>query len=238
MDDIPKSATWILSGATVAAAVVTLVGLAPRLAGAYPGWLQAAIILVLAGFVCGCVAVVLQLLGVTSGALGRHFAVGSVAAGMAFVVAGTAVLALSYQATLSKEDVPRLTLSVTGNDDEMATVKAKFEADGLDPGQSLIVDLIAVKRGTAIPVGVGQLTPGHRFYRAAIGSDSSGKVTSEIETDIKRADFEIVVAEVWPGPLNVESSAPNNQVASTAMCGNVGTKNKDPRSCAYAEVPA
>jgi hypothetical protein len=163
MDDIPKSATWILSGT-----------------------------------------------------LGRRFAVCSVAAGMACVVVG------------SKEDVPRLTLS----DHDMASVKAKFEADGLDPGQSLIVDLIVVKRGTAIPVGVGQLTPGHRFYRAAIGSDSTGKVTSEIETDIKRGDYEIVVAEVWPGPLDVQTSAPNNQAASTAMCGNVSRDKKDPRSCA------
>lgn len=242
MDDIPKSATWILGGSTVAAAVVTLVGLAPRLAGAHPGALRSAIILILVGLVCGCAAVIIQLIGANSGksALFSRLGIGSVALGMVCVVGGTAVLALSYQDTLGTDDVPRLTLSVTRADNDMATVKAKFEADGLDPGQSVILNLVAVKRDIAIRVGVGQVTPGHRFYRAQIGSDSTGKVTSEIETDIRRDNYQIVVAEVWPEPLGVNNEAPNNQEASTALCANVGKKDgtTDPRSCAYAEVPA
>jgi hypothetical protein len=242
MDDIPKSATWILGGASVATVVVTLVGLAPRLAGTYPLWVQVAIGCILTGLVCGCAAVIFQLIGArTTPPRSQGRAIVSVAIGMAFVVAGTGVLAVSYSVTLSKEDVPRVALSVAG-DEAMATIKVKFEADGLDPGQSLIVDIIAVDRKTPVPSGVSQMVPGHRIYRAAIGSDSTGKVTSEIETVIQRADYKIVVAEVWPGPLDVDSSAPNNQSADTKMCGNVGIpeKGKDKkaiRSCAYAAVP-
>lgn len=239
MDDVPKSATWILGGATVAATVVTLVGLAPRVAGAYPGWLTVAISLILIGLVCGCTAIVLELIraGGTSSKLSR-FGIGSVAAGMVCILAGTGVIAVCYIATLSTDDVPRLTLSVTGIDRDMATVKVKFEADGLNPGQSVVVNLIAVERATNIRVGVDQVTPGHRFYRATIGSDSTGKVSSDIETGIRREEYQIVVAEVWPVPLEEDKTAPNNQEASTALCGNVGKNDKtDPRSCAYALVP-
>jgi hypothetical protein len=239
MDDVPMSATWILGGATIAAPVVTLVGLAPRLAGAYPTWLTIAIVLILLGLVGGCTAIVLQLAsaGRTNPKPSRG-GITSVAIGMACVVLGTAVIAVSYIVTLSTDDVPRLTLSVTGIDRDMATVKVKFEADGLNPGQSVVVNHIAVQRNTTIRVGVDQVTPGHRFYRATIGSDSTGKVSSDIETAIRREDYQIVVAEVWPVPLEVDKTAPNNQEASTALCGNVGKNDKrDPRSCAYTLIP-
>jgi hypothetical protein len=49
MDDIPKSAAWILSGFSAAAAAVTLVGLAPRLSDAHPAALRVAIILIIVG---------------------------------------------------------------------------------------------------------------------------------------------------------------------------------------------
>jgi hypothetical protein len=157
---------------------------------------------------------------------------------MACVVIGTAIIAGSYIVTLSTDDVPRLTLSVTGIDRDVATVKVKFEADGLDPGQSVVVNLIAVKRTTNVRVGVDQVTPGRRFYRATIGSDSTGKVSSDIETAIRREEYQIVVAEVWTAPLKEDKTAPNNQEAGTALCGNVGKNGTtDPRSCAYALVP-
>jgi hypothetical protein len=254
MDDIPKSAAWILSGSSVAAAMVTLVGLAPRLAGAYPKTLVAAIILIVLGLVCGCAAAIVHLVGANRGtaaaqgdtpgqagsAFGSHrgIAIGSIAMGMVLILLGTAVIAVTYALTLSTRDVPRLTLSVADAEQPgLATVKVKFEADGLNPGQFIVVDLIALHRDTVIPVGVEQIVPdGHRIYRAAIGSDSKGQVTSEIQTNVHRKDFGIVVAQVWPGPLDTNSLASNNLRAGTSLCGDI--IKKESRSCAYAEIPA
>jgi hypothetical protein len=240
MDDIPKSAAWILSGSSAAAAIVALIGLAPRVASAYPAWLRVAIVLILIGFMCGAIAVMFYLIGVSRSPATRNngWALAFIAAGMACVVGGTAVLAIAYQQTLSTHDVPRLTLSVSSaGEPQFATVKVKFEADELNPGQFIVVDMIAVARDTVakMPAGVGQVVPGHRFYRAAIGSDSTGKVTSEVDTNIRRGDYGLVVAEVWPGPLNADTLAPNNQQASTRLCSDI--VKSEVRSCAYAEVP-
>jgi hypothetical protein len=229
-----------LSGSSAAAGIVALVGLAPRVASAYPGWLRVAIVLVLIGVVCGAISVICYLVGVGRSPAGgnNNWPVGFVAGGMAFIVGGTAILAIAYQQTLSTHDVPRLTLSVSGAaEPQFATVKVKFEADELNPGQFIVVDMIALARDTVakMPAGVGQLVPGHRFYRAAIGADSAGKVTSEVETSIRRADYGLVVAEVWPGPLNTATLAPNNQQASTRLCSDI--VKSEVRSCAYAEVP-
>lgn len=255
MDDIPKSVVWVLGGSSVAIGMLTLVGLAPRLAGAYPWPLFIAIMFIVLGLVFGCTAAILQLLAanrthgptesdsttpaVASSNRHRSLAIGSVALGMASILIGTAVLAVAYALTLNTDDVPRLSLSVSGADQpDLATVKVKFEADDLNPGQFIVVDLIALPRvppGVKIPASRGARVPGRRIYRGAIGSDSKGQVTSEIQTNIHREDVGIVVAEVWPGPLNTDSSTPNNLHADTQMCGDI--QRKEIRSCAYAEVP-
>jgi hypothetical protein len=161
----------------------------------------------------------------------RRSAISFIAAGMICVVAGTAVLAFSYANTLETDDIPRLTLSVSSDPDhvELATVKVKFEADGLDPGAFLVADLIALQRGDSDNFG-------DRIYRAAVGADSSGRVTSDIETDIHRKDYRLIVAQVWPGPLPPPNRIANNAPALTSLCGDI-YENDDPRSCAWSEVP-
>ena len=139
--------------------------------------------------------------------------------------------------TLSTHDAPRLTLSIAdASRPELATVNVKFEADELNPGTFVMVDVIALPRNISIPVGKDKVVPnGHRIYRAAIGSNAKGQVTSEIQTTVHRQDFGIVVAQVWPGPLNATSSSPNNQIAGTSLCNDI--ESGEFRSCAYAEVP-
>jgi hypothetical protein len=247
MDDIPKSAAWILSGASVAAALVSLVGLAPRVAGAYPGWLRFAIILIVVGFILGAIAVIINLFGLQREASGSNRlitpAITSTAAGMIFVIAGAAVIAFAYQETLSVHDVPRLTLSVAdAAQSDLATVKVKFEADELNPGQFTVVDIVVVDRDTAanIPKHPQPYVSGRRVYRSAIGADSTGKIISEVDTDVHRKDSGIVVAEVWPGPLRDAQGgstlASNDQDATTQLCSDI-TNTGTMRSCAYAIVP-
>jgi hypothetical protein len=114
-------------------------------------------------------------------------------------------------------------------------VKLKFDADGLNPGQFIVVDLIPLPVGAA-PDGRGATATGRRIYRGAIGSDGKGQVTSEVQTFVSRDKVGIVVAEVWPGPLTEDTSAPNDQIADTKMCGDIQVR--EIRSCAYADVPS
>ena len=244
MDDIPKTITWVLGGSSVVAALLSLIGLAPRLVGAYPQWVQAAIGCIVLGLASGCAATIFYILKGTGDtpvnpsreAKWRHCAIISVAVGLISTLTATAILAVSYATTLRTPDVPRLALSVSdANQPDVATVKVKFEADGLHPGIFLVVDIIGVATGTSVRVGFDQFTPGHRVYRAAIGSDANGQITSEIQTNIHRKDYRVVVAQVYPGPLSIDNRAPNNTEASTKLCSDIVTK--EVRSCAYAEVP-
>jgi hypothetical protein len=237
VEDIPKTVTWILGGASLPTAVVTLVGLAPRLSAAYPGWVQVAIGLIVAGLFFGSIAGIAYL-STTSrrvSKLKRRIPIICVALGLVATILATAVLALSYQVALSIPDVPRLALTITPTNTELTTVKVKFDADGLQPGNFLVVDVVAVARATELPIGTNQTAPGHRVYRAAIGSDPSGQINSEIQTQLSRATYRLVVAQVYPGPLGVDNSAPNNPDAGTSLCGDI--KSRTSRSCAYAEIP-
>jgi len=135
-----------------------------------------------------------------------------------------------------------LALTITAADPELATAKVKVDADNLRPGIFIVVDMIGVRRSTSLPVGachprdeVCPAAPGHRVYRAAIGSDSNGQIDSEIQTQLSRRDYVLVVAQVYPGPLGVDNSAPNNMEASTSLCADIVSRT--PRSCAYVEVP-
>jgi hypothetical protein len=249
MDDIPKTVTWILGGSSVPAAVLALVGLAPRLSAAYPGWVQAAIFLILGGLVFGSSAGVVYLATEhrRESRLGRHVPLVCVALGLISTILATAVLAVSYNVLLDIPDVPRLALTITATTPDVATAKVKFDADNLRPGNFIVVDVIAVGANTAAPVGecepasppagglVCPVVPGHRIYRAAIGSDSNGQIDSEIQTQLSRSQYRLVVAQVYPGPLRDDNKAPNNAEATTSLCADIVTRT--PRSCAYVEVP-
>jgi len=99
VDDIPKMVAWILGGSSLPAAVVTLVGLAPRLSAAYPEWVQIAIGLIIAGLVFGSIAGIAYLIADRRGEsrLGRRIPIVGVALGLASTILATAVLAVSYQ---------------------------------------------------------------------------------------------------------------------------------------------
>lgn len=248
MDDIPKTVTWILGGSSVPAAVLTLIGLAPRLSAAYPGWVQVAIFLILGGLVFGSIAGVAYLTAERrESRLGRHIPLVCVALGLASTILATAVLAVSYNVLLDIPDVPRLALTISATAPDVATAKVKFEADNLRPGNFIVVDVLAVGVNTSAPVGecepasppaaglVCPVVPGHRVYRAAIGSDSNGQIDSEIQTQVSRGQYRLVVAQVYPGPLRNDNKAPNNSEATTSLCADIVTRT--PRSCAYVEIP-
>ncbi|WP_068179298.1 hypothetical protein [Mycobacterium sp. UM_CSW] len=249
MDDIPKTVTWILGGSSVPAAVLALVGLAPRLSAAYPGWVQAAIFLILGALLFGSIAGVVYLAteGRRESWLGRHIPLAFVALGLTSTILATAVLAVSYNVLLDIPDVPRLALTITATDPDVATAKVKFEADNLRPGNFIVVDVIAVGVDTPAPAGechpasqpdgglVCPVVPGHRVYRAAIGSDANGQIDSEIQTQLSRSKYRLVVAQVYPGPLQNDNKKPNDAEATTSFCADIVTRT--PRSCAYVEVP-
>jgi hypothetical protein len=249
MDDIPKTVTWILGGASVPAALVTLVGLAPRLSAAYPGWVQVAIGFLVAGLGFGSIAGIAYLGGERRRAsrLGRRVPLAGVTLGLACTILATAILAVSYSILLHIPDVPRLALTITATDPELATAKVKFDADNLRPGNFIVVDVIAVQQEPAAALGgctpahppreglVCPVVPGHRVYRAAIGSDANGQIDSEVQTQLNRNQYRLVVAQVYPGPLQGDNNEPNNSQATTSLCADIVTRT--PRSCAYVEVP-
>jgi hypothetical protein len=248
MDDIPKTVTWILGGSSLPAAVLTLVGVAPRLIAAHPFAMAVSIFLIIAGLGCATIAGIAYLAGDQrrESRLRRQVPLVFVGLGLVATIAATAVLAVSYENTLDIKDRPRLALTITPTSPELATVKVKFDADAQQPGGFDVVDVIAVGRNTRLPVGEchsgptpvhGLICPtaaGHRVYQAAVGSDSNGQIDSEFQTELSRSDYRLVVVETYPGPFPPDS-APGDSEAPTTLCADV--QLRVPRACAYVEVP-
>jgi uncharacterized membrane protein YidH (DUF202 family) len=238
MDDIPKSVAWILGGSSLPTAVLALVGFAPRLIAAHPLAMEISILLIIFGLFCASIAGVSYLAKdqTRESRFRRRIPIIGISLGMGSTIVATAVLALSYTGTLNIKDLPRLALTVSTANAEFATVKLKVDADAQQPGGFFVVDVIAVPQSAKLPVGKDQLVPGHRVYHASIGSDSNGQISSEIETQLRRSQYRLVVAQTYPGPLNVDNSAPNNAEASTSLCADV--ELRIPRSCVYADIPS
>jgi hypothetical protein len=250
--DIPKSVGWILGGFSLVSAGVGALTLAPRVVGAFQDEVIIALGLMLGAFLLAVVAGWINLVtsqGALRSFLGRSsrwwhwFMYGCLAAGFLLMVASIAIILIFESFVLGRAPVARLTVSVIENQKQNGdplpsdTVKLRFEADGLSPSTFLVVDVLALPV-TDLNQKVSDQR-GDKIYRSLIGSDSVGRVGSDIQTEIPRSKYAIVVAEVYPG----NKQKPPKEIpvwdeelfGTTHLCGDIGPQ--DPRACAWAQVP-
>jgi hypothetical protein len=238
--DIPKTIGWILGGFALVTAGLGTLTIAPRLAGTYENQVMIALGLMVAAFLAAAVAGLINLAvarGQNSSRKVQVTIVAILAAGVVSLLASLGIMLVSETAVLAKPEVPRLALSVIGNQkpngDRSATdtVKIKFEADGLDPGQYLTIDVLALP-------AADPHRKGDRIYHASIGSDSTGKLLSDIQTEIDRTSYKLIIAEVFPvGPSDWLHHSTNSYdlTGYTQFCTDL--RPNDSRSCAWAQVP-
>ncbi|OSC40324.1 hypothetical protein [Mycobacterium decipiens] len=243
-EPIFKAGAWILGGFSLLAAGLGALTVIPRIANTYLLWTIIAVIFMVLAFVGALMAVGLvyhRKHGDAGEEWYRDAAKVFIAFGGVFLLTGISIVLISGVLVLARTEVPRLALSIApnqrqdGNAAESATVKVKIEADAMDPGGFLVVDLMAipvVKKGQEYQFG-------DRVYLSAVGSDSTGHVSSEIQIEIPSSKYSMIVAEVYPGPMKRDGTNVNwagEMYASTQMCADITTPV--PRACAYAQVPS
>jgi hypothetical protein len=239
--DIPKTVVWILGGFSLVSAGLAALTVAPRLIGTYTIPVIVALVLMVIAFLLAAIAGFLNLVTAqweTKPKALRPTILGLIAVGLVCMLSSLATVLIAGSFLLAKPEVPRLALNVVQNQgpdgqrSSAATVKVKFEADALDAGQSLVLDVLAL-------YNYDPMLPGERIYRAIIGSDATGKVVSEIETEIFSSSYSLVVAEVYPvspAELDKDPASWGDELQGyTRLCSNI--EPSAARSCAFARVP-
>jgi len=204
--DIPKTVGLILGGFTLVSGGIGALTLAPRVVGTYQVPVMLAVLVMIFAFGLAGFAAWLSLV-ISSGPhrLARwiHH---SIFWGLTFLILSIGTILILACLTLGKGEFPRLSLTVVENQkpngelEPADTVKLKYEADGLHPAQPVVVNIMALPQ-----INDGQIidsVQADKIYSATIGSDSTGKVVSEIQTEVDRGKYAVVVAEVYPLPEN------------------------------------
>jgi hypothetical protein len=200
--DISNAVGWILGGFTLVSGGIGALTLAPRVVGTYKWPVIIAVGVMIAAFIFAGNAARMSLAKSDHPSATKiHW---HVVIGFILLMASVGVLLILVCLTLGKGEFPRLALTVVENQkpngelEPADTVKLKYEADGLHPAQPVVVNIMALPQ-----VNDGQeihSVEADRIYSATIGSDGTGKVVSEIETEIDRGKYAVVVAEVYPLP--------------------------------------
>jgi hypothetical protein len=264
--DISKAVGWILGGFTLVSGGIGALTLAPRVVGTYELPVIGVLIGIIGAFILAGNAARLSLTKSSHpSATSIHW---SIVIGFLLLIASVGTMLWLVCLTLGKGEVPRLALTVVENRkpngelEPADTVKLKYEADGLHPAQPVVVNIMALPH-----VNDDQFVhsvQADRIYSATIGSDATGKVVSEIETEIDITRYAVVVAEVYPLPENqalcdrqkctaTDPRVPDDVCTAhpdkctpkttwadeknthTFLCGDIVADSK--RSCAWAIVP-
>jgi hypothetical protein len=237
----------VLGGFSLLTAGLSALTVIPRVANGYLSWTVLAVSLIVVAFLGALVAV-----GVTYSETyksekkwWRDTVKIPIALAATLLMGGIAIMLVISLLVLGRSEVPRLTLSIApygdnakGDPTTTATVKLKIEADAMNPGGYLVANIVALD---TIVEG-GQFQVGQRIYRSLVGSDSAGHVMSEIETQIPIDRYSIVVAEVFPGPVQSAGAggaqftwSSEFAMVSTTVCTDI--EAPQPRACVYARVP-
>ncbi len=267
--DIPKTVGLILGGFTLVSGGIGALTLAPRVVGTYQVPVMLAVLVMIFAFGLAGFAAWLSLV-ISSG---PHRLVRwihhSIFWGLTFLILSIGTILILACLTLGKGEFPRLSLTVVENQkpngelEPADTVKLKYEADGLHPAQPVVVNIMALPQ-----INDGQIidsVQADKIYSATIGSDSTGNVVSEIQTEVDRGKYAVVVAEVYPLPENQphrcdkqnctptdptdsrgectahpdkctpETTWADEKKSHTFLCGDIVANSK--RSCAWAMVP-
>jgi hypothetical protein len=246
-EPIFKAAAWILGGFSLLTAGLGALTVVPRIANGYLAWTVVAVALIMVAFLAAMIAVGVsyQQAYLTDTKWWRDWVKVPIALAAVSLLTGIAIVLVISLFVLGRSEVPRLTLSLAqengadGKPTNTDAMKLKFEADSMNPGGFMVVNVIGLKQ---IEEGADS-QHGDRLYLSVVGADSAGRIVSEVNTEIPK-DYDVVVVEVFPGPIDRTKTDPltgkdltwaADQKPSTTMCADIS--NRDPRACVYARVP-
>jgi hypothetical protein len=200
-EPIFKAAAWILGGFSLLTAGLGALTVVPRIANGYLTWTVIAVAFIIVSFLAAMIAVGVSYhqAYMTDTKWWRDWVKVPIALAAVSLLTGIAIVLVISLLVLGRSEVPRLTLSLAqengadGKPTDTDTMKLKFEADSMDPGGFMVVNVIGLKQ---VEEGANR-QHGDRLYLSVVGADSAGRIVSEVDTEIPRA-YEIVVVEVFP----------------------------------------